>query len=80
MPAEEKKLSQFISDVAQAGYGKTQRQVMNIAESIASDNGVLKPGHRISFESFMKRQPELTLRKGDATANVQMPSILNYTE
>ena len=48
VPAEENELSQFLVDVAQAGYGKTRRQVMTIAESVACDKGVLKPGRRIS--------------------------------
>ena len=51
---------------------------MTVAESVARDKGVLKPGCRISrgwFERFMKRQPQLSLCKGDATANVHMDSI-----
>ena len=46
VPAEEKELSQFLVDVAEAGYGKTQQQVMSIAESVARDKGVLKPDCR----------------------------------
>ena len=78
VPSEEKELSQFLVDVAQAGYGKTRRQVMTIAESVARDKGILEPGRRISrgwFERFMRRQPQLSLRKGDATANVHMDSV-----
>ena len=78
VPSEEKELSQFLVDVAQAGYGKTRRQVMTIAESVARDKGILEPGRRISlgwFEHFMKRQPQLSLRKGDVTANVRMDSV-----
>jgi hypothetical protein len=76
--AEEKELSQFLVDVAQAGYGKTRRQVMTIAENVAREKGSLKPDRRISrgwFEGFMKRQPQLSLRKGDATANVRMDCV-----
>ena len=50
---------------------------MTIADSVACDKGVLKPGCRISrgwFERFMKRQPQPSLRKGDAIANVHMDS------
>ena len=60
VPAEEKELSLFLVDVAQAGYGKIRQQVMTIAENVASDKGVLKPGRRLLrgwFERFMKRQP-----------------------
>ena len=51
---------------------------MTIAESVARDKGILEPGRRISrgwFERFMRRQPQLSLRKGDATANVRMDSV-----
>ena len=51
---------------------------MTIAENIAHKKGTLKPGCRISrglFERFMKRQPQLSLRKGDATANVRMDCV-----
>ena len=71
-------MSQFLVDVAQAGYGKTRRQIMTTAENVAHEKGTLKPGCRISrgwFERFMKRQPQLSLRKGDATANVRMNCV-----
>ena len=51
---------------------------MTIAENVAHEKGTLKPGCRISrgwFERFMKRQPQLSLRKGDATANVRMDCV-----
>ena len=52
---------------------------MTIAKNVAHNEGVLKPGRRISrgwFEQFMKRvQPQLSLHKGDATANVRMDSV-----
>ena len=36
---EEKELSNFIVDVAKAGYGKTRKQIMGLAESVARDKG-----------------------------------------
>ena len=51
---------------------------MTITESVVCNKGVLKPGCRISrgwFKCFMKRQPQLSLHKGDATANVGMDSV-----
>ena len=35
MPVEEKELSNFIVDVAKEGYGKTRKQIMGLAESVA---------------------------------------------
>ena len=35
MPVEEKELLNFIVDVAKAGYGKTRKQIMGLAESVA---------------------------------------------
>lgn len=76
--AEENELSQFLVNVAQAGNGKTQWQVMTIVENVAHEKGTLKPGCRMSrgwFEGFMKGHPQLSLRKGDATANVHMDCV-----
>ena len=36
---EEKELSNFLVDVAKAGYGKTRKQIMGLAESVARDKG-----------------------------------------
>lgn len=54
---------------------------MNIAESVANDKGVLKET-RISegwWRRFLECQPKLTLRRGDATAYVQMNAINKET-
>ena len=32
-------LSNFLVDVAKAGYGKTRKQIMGLAESVARDKG-----------------------------------------
>ena len=69
--AEEKELASFITDVAKAGYGKSQQEIKQIAEDVANEKGVLKKTKR----RFMERQPELSLRRGDANANVQMDCL-----
>ena len=51
---------------------------MTMAESVACEKGVFRPGCRITygwFERFMKRQPQLSLRIWDATANVRIDSV-----
>ena len=80
--AEETELSNFLVDVAKAGYGKSRKQVIAIAESVAKDKGVLKKEKRISegwYRRFMERQSYLALRKGDATANVRMDCLNEET-
>ena len=70
---EEKELASFITDVAKAGYGKSRQEIKRITEDVASDKGVLKK-RKISdgwYRRFIGRQPELSLRRGDATANVR---------
>ena len=74
---EEAELGEFIQVVGEIGYGKTRKQIKNIAESVAREKGVLRCS-RISdgwFRRFMERQPNLSLRKGDATASVRMDAM-----
>ena len=74
---EEEELSMFIVDVAKAGYGKTRKQIKDIVEHVATEKGTLRSG-KVSdgwFRRFMERHPKLSLRKGDATANVRMESL-----
>ena len=78
---EETELSDFLVDVAKAGYGKSRKQVITIAENVARDKGVLKK-KKISYgwyRRFMDRRPDLSLRKGDATANVRMDCLNEET-
>lgn len=75
--SEESELSDFIVDVAKAGYGKTRRQIKAIVEGVARVKGVLK-AKRFSdgwWKRFLERQPSLRLRRGDATANVRMDCV-----
>ncbi len=71
------KLSNFLIDVAKAGYVKMKKQVKTIVETVARDKGVLK-ARRVSdgwWRRILERQHILSLRKGDATANVRVDCI-----
>ena len=79
---EEKELSNFLGDVAKAGYGKTRKQIMGLAESVAQDKGQMTGQKKISdgwFRRFMTWQPQLSLRKGDPTGNVRMDCLNKET-
>ena len=39
---EEKELSSFLQSCANVGYGKTRKDVMSIAQSVADDKGLLR--------------------------------------
>ena len=62
-PEEELKLSDFIVEVGQAGYGKTRREIIMLAENVVRDKGMLR-GSRVTsgwFQRFMERHPDLSL-------------------
>ena len=72
--AEESEFADFLVEVSQAGYGKTRREVRQIAGRVAVDKGK-KDKAMVShgwFRRFLLRQPHLSYRKGDPTANVRM--------
>ena len=76
-PNEEKELSEYLITSAKVGFGKTRRQIKDIAESVAKEKGMLK-GERISngwWRRFLERNPTISLRSGDSTAQVQMQAI-----
>ena len=86
--AEEKKLSEFLVETAAVGYGKSRAEIMAIAEKTikkkaekTTDTTKNKGGLRKDkitngwFDSFMKRHPYLSLRKGDATGVDRMDAI-----
>ena len=80
--AEETELSNFLLDVAKAGYGKSRKQVKNLAEAVARDKGRLTTTKKLTdgwFRRFMARQPHLSMRKGDPTANVRMDCLIKET-
>ena len=71
-PNEEKELSEYLITSAKVGFGKTRTQVKCIAESVAKEKGMLK-GERISngwWWRFLERNPTISLRSGDSTAQV----------
>ena len=76
-PNEEKELSEYLITSAKVGFGKTRRQIKDIAESVAKEKGMLK-GERISngwWRRFLERNPTISLRSGDSTAQVRMQAI-----
>ena len=76
---EETELATFLKTCSSVGYGKTRRDVMGIAQSVAMDKGILR-GHRISqgwWHQFLKRRKDLSLRRGDNCAQIRMNAI-NY--
>ena len=80
--AEETELSNFLLDVAKAGYGKSRKQVKNLAEAVARDKGQLTTTKKLTdgwFRRFMARQPHLSMRKSDPTANVRMDCLTKET-
>ena len=76
--SEETELSDYVLQAARIGYGKTRKDVLSIAESVAKSKGMLSAGSRIStgwWTRFLERNPVLSLRRGDSTAGVRMDAI-----
>ena len=74
---EEKELNENLITSAKVGFGKTRRQIKGIAESVAKEKGILK-GEQISnrwWQRFLERNPTISLRSGDSTAQVRMQAI-----
>lgn len=64
-PSEEKELGTFLKECAKVGVGKTRKDVLNIAQSVAQEKGLLK-AERISegwWRHFLERQADLSLRE-----------------
>jgi len=68
-------------DTAKAGYGKSRKEFKGLVKKVARDKVVLKKLKVTDgwFKRFLERQPTLSLRKGDATANVRMDCLSNET-
>ncbi|XP_065896174.1 uncharacterized protein [Dysidea avara] len=79
---EEKELADFLKESSEVGFGKTRRDILNIAESYAKQKGVLRKESGITqgwWRSFRDRQGDLSLRKGDNTAHVRMDAVNEET-
>ena len=75
--SEENELCDFLCEMGKIGYGKTRKQVKDIAEAVAREKGTLR-NNKISdgwFRRFLERNPMLSLRKGDSTAAVRMNAL-----
>ena len=75
---EENEFAEFLVETSKAGYGKSRKQVISIAENVAQDKGILGTDSKLSngwYYRFMERQGDLTLRKGDPIANVRMECL-----
>ena len=79
---EERELGVFLKKCASIGYGKTRKQVMAIVEAHVTNN---KKGLRSSkitqgwWRSFLERQKDLALRRGDNTSQDRMDAINSET-
>ena len=63
---EEKELGTYLKHCAKIGYGKTQRDVFGLVQTIATEKGVLRSS-RVSegwWRQFLERQSDLLLRQG----------------
>ena len=58
-------------------YGRSRRDVMNIAEAVAKQKGLLRKSKITQgwWREFLKRQDDLSLRRGDNTAHVRMDAV-----
>ena len=77
-PTEEREMANFLIDVAKAGYGKTRKEVQQIAGMAAHDKGRIANCQvsRGWFKRFLQRQPQLSYCRGDhPTANVRMDCL-----
>jgi len=75
-PREEE--NEFAEFLVEASKGWIRKQVINIAENVAQDKGILGTDSKLSngwYYHFMERQGDLTLRKGDPIANVRMECL-----
>jgi hypothetical protein len=69
---EEALLADHLVEAAQIGYGKTRKEVKSIVVQVAKEKAVNR-SNRVSdgwWRRFLERQPQLSLRRGDATAHV----------
>lgn len=78
---EEQALADHLVQAASVGYGKTRREVKIITEKVAKEKNLLRKRHITDgwWRRFKERQPQLSLRRGDATAHVRMDATNKAT-
>ena len=74
---EEKDFAKFLKETASVGYGRSRKDVMNIAELYAKKKGVLRKSKITQgwWRQFVRRQEDLSLRRGDNTAHGRMDAV-----
>ena len=67
----------FIVTVGKIGFGKTHKQIKNIAEKVATEKEILRRDKITDgwFASFMCCHPDLSLQKGDCTSHARMSAM-----
>ena len=75
---EEKQHTDHLVLLAEVGYGKTRRDVMNLVETYM--NSQCSQGKNLTISNgwwfkFRKRSLLISLRKGDSTAGVRMDAV-----
>ena len=71
----------FLQQYSSVGYGKTRKDAMALAQSVAESKGVLRK-ERISqgwFHRFLGKQEGLVLRHSNSTAHSRMNAIISET-
>ena len=72
---EECDLADHLIQSAKIGHGKTRKEVKSIVEKVAREKELFRGSKGVSngwWWNFKKRQPFLSLRRGDSTAHVRM--------
>ena len=71
---EERTLKEFLFNASDVGLGKTRGHTVMHAEQVAEEKGYYAKPDKFThcwFESFCKRNPDVSLRKGDSMAAVR---------
>ena len=75
LTSAEEELEAFLMEVAKVGYGKTRRGKIDSWSSGKREGGLAGWEHIRRFHCFLEKRPNLSLRRGDATANVRMEAL-----
>ena len=63
--SEEAELVRFLSNAASIGYARSKKEVITIVETVLSSKGKTKSVSSGWWESFVKRHPQLCIRKAE---------------